>query len=166
MFTCNGTLNSITIPYSTIQGTRWDDVLDLTLSVLRRLNRGGYITERISLGRLTEVITNSDETTDMVQGNATLNTISSNMILEFDIIQITVPGYDGDKREHIPVLLTEHQLGDGGRTVLLPLIQVDFTPEGISGKDIMMSFNIIISLVLIVQILLLGLCGGSFMNRP
>ena len=141
MFTCNGTLNSITIPYSTIAGIIWDDDLELTLSVIRRLNQGGYTykpTERMSLGTLSDDVTNNNEmeTTAKVQGNATLDTISLNMILEFDIIQITVPKYDRSmKREHIPVLLTEHQLGDEGRTVLLPLIQVDFTPEHTPGNS-------------------------------
>ena len=140
MFTCNGTLNSVTIPYSTIAGRRWDNGLTLALSVLRRQNERATI---IKLGVLTVAI--SEDTTAKVQGNATLNTNSSNnMILEYDIMQITVRDYRGmNIREHIPVLLTEHQLGDGGRTVLLPLIQVDFTPEGISGKNIMMSSNMI-----------------------
>ena len=130
MFTCNGTLNSVTIPYSTIAGIKWDNDLTLTLSVSRRQNERATI---IELGVLTVAM--SRDTTEKEQGNATLNTISSNMILEFDIIEITVPEYGGmDRREHIPVLLTEHQLGDGGRTVLLPLIQVDFTPEHTTGK--------------------------------
>ena len=150
MFTCSGTLNSVTIPYSTIAGTRWDNDLTLTLSVLSRLNQGGYRpTERISLGTLSEVTTTNDETTAKVQGNATLDTISSNMILEFDIIRISVPGYSsgGTKRQHIPVLLTEHQLGEGGRTVLLPLIQVDFSPEHTPGKGIMMCIVLYILVV-------------------
>ena len=137
MFTCNGTLNSITIPYSTIQGIRWDDSIQLTFSVWRRQNERATI---IELGTLEHIITSSEYTTAKLQGKAFLNTMSSDMILEFDIMRITVRGYEAfDKREQIPVLLTEHQLGDGGRTVLLPLLQVDFRPEKIPGKGIMMS---------------------------
>ena len=150
MFTCNGTLNSITIPYSTIQGITWDNVLELTLSVWRRQNEGAT-KFNIELGIITDTITSNRDTTAKVQGNATLNTISSNMILEFDIMQITGREYGSmDKREHIPVLLTEHQLGDGGRTVLLPLIQVDFTPEHTPGKGIMMC--VVLSILVVYRL--------------
>ena len=141
MFTCSGTLNSITIPYSTIQGILWDNSLELTLSVWRRQNEGAT---NIELGVLLNTITSSSDTTAKVQGNVTLHTISSNRILEFDIIQITVPRYGSiSKREHIPVLLTEYQLGGGGRTILLPLIRVDFSPElnDIPGKDIVFEYD-------------------------
>ena len=149
MFTCNGTLNSVTIPYSTIAGMTWDNNLQLTLSVWRRQNERAI---NIELGVIADRTTFSSDTTVKVQDSATLNTISSNMILEFDIMEITVPRYSGgmDKREHIPVLLTEHQLGDGGRTVLLPLIQVDFTPEEISGKDIMM--YVVLSILVVYRL--------------
>ena len=119
-----------------MQGITWDNVLELTLSVWRRQNERATNNE---LGVLDDTITSSSDTTAKVQGNATLDTFSSNMILEFDIIQMFGRGYGGsDKREHIPVLLTEHQLGEGGRTVLLPIIQVDFSPEHTSGKGNMM----------------------------
>ena len=129
MFTCSGTLNSVTIPYSTIAGVKWDNILELSIEVWRRLKMGGYAKS----GKVTEVsfkvsVTKEPSTTDTVQGNVTTHTASFNTEKN-DIIRLVAPPNITGKRDYIPVLLTDHRVGNGEETIVLPIIQIDFVPD-------------------------------------
>ena len=133
MFTCSGTLNSVTIPYSTIAGIKWSKTLSLDLAVWRRQNEGGYSQEGEDIE--VDVTIGNKDTTENVKGNATLQyTIN---IQKNDILQFIVRRYGGgDKREHVPFLLTANQqsctpLG----CPLVPIIYVEFSSsEPVQGR--------------------------------
>ena len=134
MFTCNGTLNSVTIPYSTIQGIPWDDKLSLELAVWRRQNEGGYSQEGVNL-QLPDVTIGNESATENVKGNATLQ--SAINIQKYDILQFIVRRHGGgDKREHVPFLLTENQQRcTPPGCPLVPIIHVEFSSsEPVQGR--------------------------------
>ena len=134
MFTCNGTLNSVTIPYSTIEGRRWKSELKLDLSVWRRQSEGGYSQE----GKDMRVMENiHQETEERVTGNATLQKFIN--IQKNDILEFTIENYMHDKKErlykrkHIPYLLTAYQPPGYTKPVIVPLIHVDFNGQPEEG---------------------------------
>ena len=133
MFTCSGTLNSVTIPYSTIAGITWDDYLSLDLAVWRRQSEKGYsqVGGDITVPDVVIGSGNRVVTTNM-KGNATLiQTIDTkaNDILQFIVKE---NGSDG-RREHIPYLLTAYQPPGYTKPVTVPLIHVDFSGQPEEG---------------------------------
>ena len=133
MFTCNGTLNSVTIPYSTIQGIPWDDYLSLELAVWRRQSEKGYSQVGVNITVPDVVIGSGDVVTrGLLKGNATLQRgidLKTN-----DILQFKIPRYGRDRRrEHIPYLLTDYQPPGYTKPVLVPLIHVDFSGQPEEG---------------------------------
>ena len=133
MFTCNGTLNSITIPYSTIAGITWDDRLSLSLAVWRRQSEGGYSQEGGDIEVPDVIISSRDRVVRRnVQSNATL--IQTIDIKTHDILQFNVINYGGDgRREHIPYLLTDYQPPGYTKPVTVPLIHVEFSGQPEEG---------------------------------
>ena len=132
MFTCNGTLNSVTIPYSTIEGITWDDKLSLDLAVWRRQREGGYsqVGEDIKVPDVK--ISSGDVVRTNMKGNATVQ--KSTDIQIYDILQFKVPQYgSSDKREHIPYLLTDYQPPGYTKPVTVPLIHVEFSRQPEEG---------------------------------
>ena len=135
MFTCSGTLNSVTIPYSTIAGVLWRNKLSLELAVWRRQSEGGY-----SLTQEGGDIEVSDgvigfATNNLIKGNATLQRAID--IKTNDILQFIVPEYRHigryRRREHIPYLLTDYQPPGYTKPVIVPLIHVDFSGQPEEG---------------------------------
>ena len=129
MFRCNGTVTRITIPYSTVHGILWDNVLELRIVIWRRQGRLGYV-EGKGIIAMTPVITTASyaaTTQGNRRGNTTNNStikIERNDILQFIVLQNGKYG----RREHIPVLLRENTesctpLG----CPLVPMVHVDFT---------------------------------------
>ena len=129
MFTCNGTLNSVTIPYSTIQGITWDNRLSLDLAVWRRQSEGGYSQVGGDI-RVTGDI--GSETLGKVTGIATSEL--SIIIQKYDILQFKIKQYnDNDKREHIPYFLVDYQPPGYTKPVTVPLIHVNFSGQPEEG---------------------------------
>ena len=137
MFTCNGTLNSVTIPYSTIAGITWDDRLELELAVWRRQNEGWYSQEEGDIEVLYVEIGSGDDDvkTILLKGNATLKMAID--IKRNDILQFKIPPYGNSarnrRREHIPYLLTDYQPPGYTKPVIVPLIHVDFSGQPEEG---------------------------------
>ena len=128
MFTCSGTLNGITIPYSTTGGVLWDNILDLNIEVWRRGRQLGYVQSGSNIEvRPVTVSDNQGGTRINVRGRSGL--INSVQIQRHDILQFTVRQYGaGERREHIPVLLREDKEScTPFGCPLIPLLQVDFT---------------------------------------
>ena len=128
MFTCSGTLNSVTIPYSTIAGITWKKDLKLTLSVWKRQSEGVYSQEGEDINVMKTL---DEETRGTVKGNTTLQpsiNIQKNSILEF-----TIENYETEKRKHIPYLLTAYQPPGYTKPVTVPLIHVDFSGQPEQG---------------------------------
>ena len=132
MFTCSGTLNSVTIPYSTIAGIKWDNTLQLDLAVWRRQSDGGYSQEGGDITVPDVKISSGAVITRNVKGNATLQRAID--IKTNDILQFKVPQYGiSDRREHIPYLLTAYQPPGYTKPVIVPLIHVDFSGQPEEG---------------------------------
>ena len=140
MFTCSGTLNSVTIPYSTIAEIPWDDILSLDLAVWRRQREGGYSQEGGDI-EVPDVEISSRVVTTNIKGNVTLE--STMNIQKYDILQFIVPPYERrgwrltrDKREHVPFLLTENQQScTPPGCPLVPIIRVEFSSsEPVQGR--------------------------------
>ena len=133
MFTCNETLNSVTIPYSTTQGIPWDDRLSLELAVWRRQSEGGYSQVGGDI-KVPDVVIGSRNivTRNLLKGNATLQRgidLKTN-----DFLQFKIPQYGRDRRrEHIPYLLTNYQPPGYTKPVIVPLIHVDFSGQPKEG---------------------------------
>ena len=133
MFTCNGTLNSITIPYSTIEGIPWDDILQLDLVVWRRQREGGYSQVGGDITVPDVKISSEEFVTTNVKGFVTLQRALD--IKTNDILQFKVPQYgSSDRREHIPYLLTDYQPAGCTEPITVPLIHVDFSGQPEEGK--------------------------------
>ena len=134
MFTCNGTLNKVTIPYSTIEGKEWSRTLSLDLAVWRRQTEGGYSQEG---GDIEVDVTIGIDTMENVKGNATVTLQSAINIQKNDILQFIVRSYGKkDKREHVPFLLTESQQScTPPGCPLVPIIHVEFSSsEPVQGR--------------------------------
>ena len=132
MFTCSGTLNSVTIPYSTIAGIPWDDRLSLELAVWRRQSEKGYSQVGGDITVPDVRITSEGVVRINVKGNATLQFAMN--IRNHDILQFKVPQYRiRDRREHIPYLLTDYQPPGYTKPVIVPLIHVDFSGQPEEG---------------------------------
>ena len=142
-FTCSGTLNSITIPYS-IEGLtlrKWEYNLELTLTIWRK-NVGGYHVQVGGDLLLKEQINTNHfgYLTEVVRKNATkqLNI----KIQKHDILLLTGRNftyyYDNNLRRstryrrHIPALLATYQ-PPGSETVTIPMIHVDFSRQSEQG---------------------------------
>ena len=129
MFTCSGTLNSITIPYSTIAGITWKDKLELELTVWRRQSEGVYSQAGEDMKVKVDI---HQETTVRMTGRARWG--SPIDVQKYDILKFTIREYDGmDKRKHIPYLLTAYQPPGYTEPVTVPLIQVDFSGQPEEG---------------------------------
>jgi hypothetical protein len=126
MFTCNGTVNAVTVPFSTIEGQKWSKDLSLDLVVWRRQGTGGYADEGRNRKFPDVKISNRDTMTN-VKGNATLQ--SRIRIQRYDILQFKIKKYgSGDKREHIPFLLIENTKScTTPGCPMVPMVHVDFT---------------------------------------
>ena len=130
MFTCNGTLNSVTIPYSRIAEIRWKSELKLDLAVWRRHEEGGY-SKVEKKKKLDVTIGGKNAVTTNEKGNATQQfTIN---IQKYDILQFTIKKYKNEEREHIPYLLTAYQPPGCTKPVIVPLIRVDFSGQPEEG---------------------------------
>ena len=139
MFTCNGTLNSVTIPYSTIAGILWRNKLSLELAVWRRQSAGGYsLTQEGGDIEVSDVVIGFART-NLIKGNATLQRAID--IKTNDILQFIVPEYREYRhygriyriRQHIPYLLTAYQPPGFTKPVTVPLIHVDFSGQPEEG---------------------------------
>ena len=142
MFTCSGTLNSITIPYSTTQGVLWDDILQLDIEVWRRSMELGYIQAGSNIAVQTATVSNDPGGTRMnVRGRSGL--INPVQIQRHDILQFIVRPYgEGGRREHIPVLLREDKEScTPFGCPLIPLLQVDFTSSETVEGTVYMHFT-------------------------
>ena len=126
MFTCNGTVNAVTVPFSTIKGQKWSKDLSLELVVWRRQGTGGYADEGRNRKFPDVKISNRDTMTN-VKGNATLQ--SHIRIQRYDILQFKIKKYgSGDKREHVPFLLIENTKScTTPGCPMVPMVHVDFT---------------------------------------
>ena len=121
-FTCSGTLNSVTIPYS-IKGLterQWENNLELTLAILRK-NVGGYY---VQVGE--DILLQKWIGYQYIQGNVTKQ-INMN-IQKHDILLLTGRKYYYYIR-HIPALLTTYEVPGSTENATLPMIHVDFTQQ-------------------------------------
>ena len=133
-FTCSGTLNSVTIPYSTIAGITWDNILQLDLAVWRRQSHGGYSQEGGDITVPDVKISSGHVVTRNVKEIVTVTLQSAIDIKTNDILQFKVPQYGiSDRREHIPYLLTAYQPPGYTKPVTVPLIHVDFSGQPEEG---------------------------------
>ena len=143
-FTCSGTLNSVTIPYSIQQTQRqWEANLELTLAILRK-NVGGYyvqVGEDILLKRWIGYPSRD------IQRNVTRR-ININ-IQKHDILLLTgrryTYYYDDNLghyvgyRRHIPALLTTYEVPGSTENATLPIIHVGFIQQTEEG-DLLQKF--------------------------
>ena len=132
---CNGTLNSVTIPYSTIRGIPWDDKLSLHLAVWRRRSEGVYSKEGEDI-EVPEVVIGSNNAVVIYRTNMKSNATLTRTIdiKTHDILQFIVKKYGGnDRREHIPYLLTDYQPPGHTKPVTVPLIHVNFSGQPEEG---------------------------------
>ena len=138
MFKCNGTLNSITVPFSTTQGSGivWDNILSLDMAIWRRQSVGGYAHQG-QISSCAERITRNHSTTECIKRTVTITSVFE--IQENDIILVSVKDYSRHEsrknvREHIPFLLRPYQPPGCTKTVTIPMIAVNFTPKSSKGK--------------------------------
>ena len=143
-FTCSGTLNSITIPYS-IDGLtvrQWENNLELTLAIWRKNVEGYYVQVEGGL-LLKEMITTNlfGYLTEVVRKNATKQI--NIQIQKHDILLLTgrtytyyydhTLGRSTRYRRHIPALLATYQPPGSNETVTIPMIQVEFSRQSEEG---------------------------------
>ena len=139
MFTCNGTLNSVTIPYMIVRQwwIRWERNLELTLAILRRNVRGNYVQvgEDILLREQFTNIDNSGYPSENTLRNATQQTNIN--IQKQDILLLIGRSYNCyytscnyyPNRRHIPAVLTTYPLPGSSKTLYFPMIHVNFSGQ-------------------------------------
>jgi hypothetical protein len=132
MFDCNGTINSISIPYSTIEGISWDNYLELTVDVWQQQSTGGYVQRSRSIS-LKVRTTSATSTTENIKGFATAK--AALQVTTKDTLVLRNRQIGRHRREHIPFLLTEYQPPGCTQKVTVPMVSIDFIERSSHTPD-------------------------------